>query len=47
LLLKQVLSAPTAAPTKPWSVGLLAIAVAGLVAGVLLIYSGLRIGADV
>jgi len=46
-LLKQVLGAPTAAPTKPWSVGLLAIAVAGLVAGVLLIYSGLRIGADV
>jgi hypothetical protein len=47
LLLRQVLGAPTAAPSKPWSVGLLAIAVAGLLAGVLLIYSGLLISADV
>jgi hypothetical protein len=47
LLVRQVLGAPTTAPSKPWSVGLLAVAVAGLATGVLLINSGLRISADV
>ena len=45
--LRTYFGAPTEAPSKPWSVGLLAIAVGGLVAGVLLVYSGLRISADV
>jgi len=44
-LLRQILGAPTTAPSKPWSVGLLLVAVGGLVAGLLLVYSGIRNGA--
>jgi hypothetical protein len=45
-LLRQILVAPTTAPSKPWSAGLLLVAVGGLVAGLLLVYSGIRNSAE-
>jgi hypothetical protein len=45
-VLRNYLGAPTSAPSKPWSVGLLGIAVLGLLLGVGVVYSGIHNGAE-